>query len=130
MALTQQAYQNAMRKTISEADNKLRAFVLTLSNSVIKATPVDTGRASGNWFPDVNSTNITQKETGNASDSQVRVSVTASQVKIGDTYTLTNNLPYINKLEYGSSKQAPQGMVRVNIQRVSEAFRRKWGMGR
>jgi hypothetical protein len=36
-----------------------------------------------------------------------------------ETY-IANNLPYIEELEYGSSKQAPAGMVRVNFARVQK----------
>ncbi|PXV41872.1 hypothetical protein DLN07_24690, partial [Salmonella enterica subsp. enterica serovar Newport str. CFSAN000837] len=34
-------------------------------------------------------------------------------------FTLTNNLPYAERLEYGWSKQAPVGTVRVNIARFN-----------
>lgn len=34
-------------------------------------------------------------------------------------FTLTNNLPYAERLEYGWSNQAPQGMVRVNVARFN-----------
>jgi hypothetical protein len=35
---------------------------------------------------------------------------------IGNTFFFTNNVPYIRRLEYGYSEQAPQGMVRRNLQ--------------
>jgi hypothetical protein len=38
-----------------------------------------------------------------------------SKAKTTDSIYLTNNLPYIKKLEYGSSQQAPRGMARVTI---------------
>ena len=34
--------------------------------------------------------------------------------------TLTNNLPYAQRLEYGWSQQAPQGFVRVNVSRFQQ----------
>ena len=37
-------------------------------------------------------------------------------------FYLTNNLPYANKMEYGGSAQAPQGMVRINIQRLKSSL--------
>lgn len=36
-----------------------------------------------------------------------------------ETY-LANNLPYIERLENGSSTQAPAGMVTINMDRVSK----------
>ena len=32
---------------------------------------------------------------------------------------ISNNLPYIERLEYGYSKKASKGMVRINIQRIT-----------
>jgi nitroimidazol reductase NimA-like FMN-containing flavoprotein (pyridoxamine 5'-phosphate oxidase superfamily) len=46
---------------------------------------------------------------------------------IGQTAYLVNNLPYAVPLEYGHSKQAPGGMVRITLARfqqvVDEAIR-------
>jgi len=36
-----------------------------------------------------------------------------------ETIYITNNLPYICKLEYGSSKQAPNGMVGLTMNNIS-----------
>ena len=36
----------------------------------------------------------------------------------GQETFMSNSLPYIEDLEYGSSKQAPNGMVRRNLARV------------
>jgi hypothetical protein len=44
------------------------------------------------------------------------------RVAVGDLYYLTNNLPYIERLEYGWSKQAPGGMVRKNMQNFNRLF--------
>ena len=34
-------------------------------------------------------------------------------------YTVSNRVPYINKLDQGSSKQAPQGIVKPTIDEIS-----------
>ena len=39
--------------------------------------------------------------------------------EVGDTIYLANNLPYIRKLEEGSSQQAPAGMVALSVQEFS-----------
>jgi hypothetical protein len=88
---------------------------------------VDTGRASGNWFPAINSVDITTNDDSKKRDAREMVISTGENLEMGDTFTLTNNLPYINGLEYGNSKQAPQGMVRINVAKFVAAFRRKWG---
>ena len=100
-------------------DQGIRATILELSTAIIKGTPADTGRARGNW-----QASIGRGATGEVSVDSVRsgeakaiaeVNQKAS-VAVGDLYYLTNNLPYIERLEYGWSKQAPGGMVRKNMQ--------------
>jgi hypothetical protein len=44
-----------------------------------------------------------------------RVDATTLGVKAGDVITLVNNLDYARQLEFGHSKQAPQGMVRLSV---------------
>jgi hypothetical protein len=41
-------------------------------------------------------------------------------IGVGGVCFLTNNLPYALPVEYGHSKQAPAGMVRINVTRVAE----------
>jgi hypothetical protein len=38
------------------------------------------------------------------------------------TVSIANNVPYIGVLEFGSSKQAPGGMVRVTISEIQSQF--------
>lgn len=40
----------------------------------------------------------------------------------GNIYWLSNNLPYIERLEYGYSKQTPAGMVRLSIEEVKRHY--------
>ena len=100
-------------------DQGIRATLLEVSTAIIKGTPADTGRARGNW-----QASIGRGATGEVSVDSVRsgeakaiaeVNQKAS-VAVGDLYYLTNNVPYIERLEYGWSKQAPGGMVRKNMQ--------------
>lgn len=104
----------------TEAHNKIaRVATLELFSGVIKSTPVDTGRARGNWqtapgSPAAGETERLDKSGGEAiSEVEAKTPEGAGQV----TY-LSNNLPYIMELEEGSSKQAPEGMVRKNMDRV------------
>lgn len=96
-------------------DWTVRSVTLELFTSVIEDTPVDTGRARGNW----------QTNVGSYPDNEVDRS---EQSAMGELYSnvggygkityMVNNLPYIGKLEYGYSRQAPAGMVRKNFTRV------------
>lgn len=44
--------------------------------------------------------------------------------KPGQTIWMTNSMPYAKKLEYGHSKQAPGGMVRLAVQNYSQAIKK------
>ena len=77
---------------------------------VTNLTPVDTGRAKGNWYPGLNL--IDRTATENVGFDATRADAEFSNVKPGDTMNISNSLPYIVQLENGSSMQAPQGMVR------------------
>ena len=44
--------------------------------------------------------------------------------KAEDTIYISNNLPYIRALEYGHSKQAPNGMVGTTIAGIKDKIER------
>lgn len=99
--------------TQDKINKTVKGATVTLATNVISETPVDTGAAKGNWQASVG-----QPKTGilerSGADTAVSEAIANIPDKAGDVVYLTNNLSYIKKLEYGHSKQAPQGMVRVN----------------
>lgn len=118
-------FDQQMEKIIKDREEKaldiFRAVALQLFDRVIRRTPVDTGRARANWNaaidnPDMSTTDGT---------SPPQPSPTVYMAGLGDTLYLTNNLPYISALEYGYSKQAPQGMVRVTASELQQVLRRE-----
>lgn len=89
-------------------------------SEVILKTPVDTGRARGNWQAAIGSKPAGTLEREDKSG-QLAINEAAAKVagfSLGQTLYLTNNLPYAMRLEYGYSKQAPAGMVRLTAQRA------------
>lgn len=88
--------------------------------SVVEKTPVKTGRARGNWHASKGSAEqeILERETHTPLSEEMAV---IQSSKGDETIYIQNNLPYINRLEYGYSTQAPQGMVRLTMQEV-ESF--------
>jgi len=78
---------------------------------------VDSGRARGNWQPAINNAIGVELETTdkNGNATITKVGSETNNLKAGDTFYLSNNLPYAERLEYGWSKQAPSGMVRINL---------------
>lgn len=100
-----------------------RMIGLEVLKRVILKTPVDTGRARGNWFvaigaPDTRVTDNTDK-TGAATINSGQAVITG--LTQAQAVYITNNLPYIGRLENGHSQQAPAGMVAVTMAEL-EAF--------
>lgn len=105
-------------------DTQIRKATIDVFGSVIKMTPVDTGRARGNWQCSVGSPETSQLIRLDASGSSALAEVVSTVPrKSGSVVWLTNNLDYIQRLEYGYSKQAPAGMVRVSLARFGAALR-------
>jgi len=89
----------------TESENHYKAFALDVFGEVLKNTPVDTGRARANWHiqthrPDYS---LDQGQTAN------EVSYLNAK-NIPDIY-ISNGLNYIEALEDGYSKQAPNGII-------------------
>lgn len=111
---------DAATRRIIEAHNKItRTATIDFFSGTINDTPVDTGRARGNWVTSVD--NPAQGEIdredkgGTAAIAEV---VAKTPEGAGQETFLSNSLPYIEELEYGSSQQAPNGMARRNLARV------------
>ena len=100
-------------KAMKAADMVFRGTALDIFGKVIHRTPVDTGRARGNWQTSVGTyqTDYTSR-IGRSLAEAGRVTKTWN---IERPIYFVNNLPYIIPLERGSSKQSPRGMVRVTI---------------
>ena len=103
---------NIVAKINTNIDEQVRSATIGLFTGIRKMTPVDTGRARGNWQCTIGSPFVGENDNG--SNSQI---ISTIPEHAGSVVYLSNNLPYISALEYGHSKQAPAGMVRVSIAR-------------
>ena len=126
-----------IEKTTKNADAKVRVICLDLLSGIVLKTPVDTGRARANWQATIDTPASGTIEfnadagSGAAAPSQSAASVRAinngqAAVKnaTGKIFYITNNLPYISRLEFdGWSKQSPRGMVRLTIDEVQRKLR-------
>ena len=108
------------------AGKMVRRVTLAVDGSVVIATPVDTGRARSNWIAEiggpaqgVRSAYVEGKEGSTAGPNAQRAIEQAravvAQYKTGDTVHITNNLPYIGRLNDGWSAQAPAGFVQTSV---------------
>jgi hypothetical protein len=114
-------------KSVDEAKTVIRKITLEAFTGVVLRTPVDTGRARSNWSCTVGE--ASSDVYPDKYDKSGAYAIGASQRRVFDwncvgSIFLCNNLPYIGALEYGHSKQAPTGMVRVTLAEISSHYGR------
>ncbi len=134
-----------MSSNINEFDRDLRYFAevlvpqelhkivqklaLEVLRRIVLRTPVDTGRARGNWMVAVNQVPQGIIKIDKLSREQATAFALNSGVPVIErskpftSISVANNLPYIGVLEFGGSKQAPQGMVRVTLADIQSLFK-------
>ena len=98
-------------------DLVIRKISLDLFRRVVMKSPDDTGRFKGNWQVQIGAIpKGTLKLDDKAGTATItRVTAETLKLKAGEVIYLVNNLEYARALEYGHSKQAPKGMVRITV---------------
>jgi hypothetical protein len=95
----------------------LRMAAFAAHQGVVLATPVDTGRARSNWT--VTNGAPARSETDNVSRSPQgtidRGREVIGQHQPGEVLYITNNVPYIGRLNEGWSAQAPANFVQAAV---------------
>ena len=102
----------SVEKIDSELLTAVKKVAVAVDGALVLATPVDTGLARNNWLPSLNVKRNFFDAT--VKGSPVNVKRTKGQLlklELGDIIYFTNNLPYIGKLNKGSSKQAAANFV-------------------
>lgn len=99
-------------------DQTIRKLALDFLAGVLGRSPVRTGRFRGSWrvaagSPDM-SVDPPGSKAGGESPSGGQLSTIAA-LTIADVVRITNNLDYAEKLEGGSSTQAPAGVFSVTF---------------
>ena len=96
-----------------------KRLIFEAVNGFIAMTPVDTSRARSGWFAYLKSNGLAPAGGGpGAAQGEKEGSFEEKITAHGMEVTIINRVPYIVALEYGHSKQAPNGMVRVTMQRM------------
>lgn len=124
-------FDRSIADTEEQYYDALRLVALKLFKGIVLKTPVDTGRARMNWQiafnsipsgtidaePDEGSSARAPAESAGSRRSYASaVSMVNSNRGEFDYIAISNNLPYISRLEYlGWSQQSPAGMVRVTL---------------
>lgn len=112
-----------------QLEKLLRVAVLETDSRLKQASPVDTGRFCASWQVGENSAGGGEKPEGSYSSTPAIDRIGYQQEKLGNVYSVHNNLPYAERLAQGSSKKAPAGwvqgiakdiqdFVRVNADRI------------
>lgn len=111
---------NRFAKKATQAHDKItRVATLELFSGIVKATPVDTGRARGAWTTSVGASTDSPERLDKSGGAAIAEVSEKTPAGAGQLTYLSNTLPYIMDLEMGSSTQAePGAMVRMNMARV------------
>ncbi len=115
---------DSLRKDVAKA---AKALILEIDSELRKSTPVDTGHARANWVPSVG-----QPHTGEAQGDAAHASgvgqVIGYELSMGPLY-VSNGVPYVQNLNYGSSRKAPAMFVEAAVDRALAKIERKFGAG-
>jgi hypothetical protein len=118
MATPEQFNRNMGRlgtRVTRNADQLVRKVVMAVDQTVVMATPVDTGRARANWIASLNApsetTTASRDRSGGSAISQAAGVVARYDGDSDTEVNITNNLDYIGRLNDGSSAQAPADFV-------------------
>jgi hypothetical protein len=116
------ALEVAAKKLIDEEVlDLIKAVCLETFRRIVDRTPIDTGRARGNWQVEINKQAATTIIDPNLWDE-----VFERGAKIIETMPpfsvvhITNNVEYVYYLEYvRRSQQHPEGMVEITLQEMT-----------
>jgi hypothetical protein len=104
-----------IEETETKIDETLQTIVLKIGENVVRLSPVDTGRFKGNWQLSIDTGStaslVREDKEGFATLSEIASKV--NKFTAGQVAYLQNHVLYGHDLEYGSSKQAPDGVVRI-----------------
>ena len=119
-------------------DKVVRGTLLDLSRRIVLRTPVGNpslwqgppppgytgGQARGNWQASIGSPSSGTTEATDKSGTATISGIAGDTHQApGNVWYLTNNLPYIGKLEFdGWSTQAAEGMVRVSLRELDRSI--------
>lgn len=123
------AYANKVEKSLEKA---VRTVSLQAYTNIVINTPVGNpelwqseappgyvgGRARANWNIDINTVDLSVTDSTAEPETAKALNVTA-KYKLGATIYISNNLPYIQRLNEGWSSQAPANFVDKGIMLAS-----------
>lgn len=123
-----------LRVVIDDLNRFIDQVMAALATEVVKnltaapsegGTPIDTGWASANWIPYIGSPDRspvgerpTARNSANRGRQEQAVAALTRYKRSAGDIVIANNVPYIVRLNDGSSAQAPSGFVQKAIVRA------------
>lgn len=103
-----------------------------LYTTIARLTPIDSGQATINWNISVGEADKTvvlldknKKLTKEQAMGPVNQKADSIPDNASGNIVISNNLPYIEKLENGSSLQAPSGMIGTSLEYIKAKYNGK-----
>lgn len=111
----------------NDAENLIKAIASDTTTMIVPLTPVMDGTARSNYRVSLNNPDfgydLKQFDyTGQATIAK-SLQFIANNAKLGSVLYIQNNVPYINRLEHGWSKQAPQGMFGLTFNYIVSKYK-------
>lgn len=110
------------REVDKAAVELVKKITLEALRRLVQKTPVDTGRARGNWQTTIHAPAAGQTGPRMAGAVEGEANGVLSTLPPYEVVYLTNNVPYIERLDDGWSVQAPDGMVRPTLRELEAMF--------
>ena len=134
-----QNVKDAVGAIADRKNDQLRAVFIKGMQNIALGTPVDEGRARNSWYFSAKAPQTSGERSANKSgSSSLRGISTMPKRVFGRKIFYANDMPYINKLEYGGfpdpadnpqktsggfSDQAPKGWVRGELLKMRKRIR-------
>ena len=103
------------KKVVQPHENLVRKTALMAFANIGLATPVKSGRARANWNISVDTVDGKTTDSTDQPDYVTKAMSAIANFVIGKTIYISNNLPYIKRLNDGYSKQAPANFVETGV---------------
>jgi hypothetical protein len=101
-------------------ERAVKGIILGAAANLTEDTPVDTGHASNNWVPSLDSPfeDVDGSEEAPSRSAQAAGIAAVAAYELPQVGYVANNVPYIGRLNEGSSSQAPSGFVEAAVLRA------------
>lgn len=113
---------------VETTSKHLVSMALALHGELVLKTPVDTGWARASWIPSIgkpaSGTGGTEDAISSAQSQMGAMLLLTWKPEKGPVY-ISNNVPYISRLNDGHSHQAPAGFVEAAVDRVLLTYKGK-----